>query len=177
MVSRGLAARLLVARLYLAPTLPASNLTKGQNSSISMAAVDPEVAIVTVETQLKDIVQNLYNLIVQAYDHHGSKTQEAMKREIQVLVQNLVQLSRTAPSIRINIPPEVMSYVENSRNPDIFTREFVETVQRMNQMLNGRVDAYRMLQEQLARQVSSAIPELKDDVSTIVEVSGGKVTV
>ena len=70
-----------------------------------------------------------------------------------------------------------MSYVENSRNPDIFTREFVETVQRMNQMLNGRVDAYRMLQEQLAWQVSSAIPELKEDVTTVVESTGGKVPV
>ena len=35
-----------------------------------------------VETQLKDIVQNLYNLIVQSFDHHGSKTQDAMKREM-----------------------------------------------------------------------------------------------
>jgi mediator of RNA polymerase II transcription subunit 10 len=92
-------------------------------------------------------------------------------------VQNLVKLSRTAPSVAINIPPEVMSYVENSRNPDIFTREFVETVQRMNQMLNGRIDAYRMLQEQLAWQVSSAIPELKEDVISVVESTGGKVPV
>lgn len=38
--------------------------------------------IVEVEAQLKDIVQNLYNLIVQAYDHHGNTTQEAMKREM-----------------------------------------------------------------------------------------------
>ncbi len=37
-----------------------------------------------VETQLKDIVQNLYNLIVQSFDHHGSKTQDAMKREMYV---------------------------------------------------------------------------------------------
>jgi mediator of RNA polymerase II transcription subunit 10 len=135
------------------------------------------VAIIDVEAQLKDIVQNLYNLIVQAYDHHGSKTQEAMKREIQSLIQNLVKLARTAPSVNINIPPEVMSYVENSRNPDIFTREFVETVQRMNQMLYGRVDAYRALQEQLALHVSSAIPELKDDVNSVVESTGGKVVV
>ena len=41
-------------------------------------------AILEAEAQLKDIVQNLYNLIVQAYDHHGSKTQEAMKREMYV---------------------------------------------------------------------------------------------
>jgi mediator of RNA polymerase II transcription subunit 10 len=79
--------------------------------------------------------------------------------------------------VQIDIPPEVISYVENSRNPDIFTREFVETVQRMNQMLNGRVDAYRMLQQQLARQISSAIPELKDDVTSVVESTGGQVLV
>lgn len=91
------------------------------------------------------------------------------------MVQNLVKLSSTAPSVQIYIPPEVTTYVENSRNPDIFTREFVETVQRMNQMLNGRVDAYRMLQEQLARQISSAIPELKEDVTTVVESTGGQV--
>jgi mediator of RNA polymerase II transcription subunit 10 len=66
-------------------------------------------------------------------------------------------------------------YVENSRNPDIFTREFVETVQRMNQMLNGRVDAYRSLQEQLAWQLSHAIPELKDDITAVVEATGGHV--
>ncbi|CAN9282241.1 unnamed protein product [Alternaria sp. RS040] len=142
-----------------------------------MAALSPDVAMIDVEAQLKDIVQNLYNLIVQAYDHHGSKTQEAMKREIQSLIQNLVKLARTAPSVNINIPPEVMSYVENSRNPDIFTREFVETVQRMNQMLYGRVDAYRALQEQLALHVASAIPELKDDVNSVVESTGGKVVV
>ncbi|KAI8941111.1 RNA polymerase II mediator complex subunit [Plenodomus lindquistii] len=128
-----------------------------------------------VEIQLKDIVQNLYNLIVQSYDHHGGKTQEAMKREIQSLVQNLVKLSSTAPSVQIDIPPEVTTYVENSRNPDIFTREFVETVQRMNQMLSGRVDAYRMLQEQLAIQISAVIPELKDDVHAIVLSTGGSV--
>jgi mediator of RNA polymerase II transcription subunit 10 len=79
--------------------------------------------------------------------------------------------------VQIDIPPEVISYVENSRNPDIFTREFVETVQRMNQMLNGRVDAYRMLQQQLARQISSAVPELKDDVTSVVESTGGEVLV
>lgn len=42
------------------------------------------VAINIVEAQLKDIVQNLYNLIVQSFDHHGNKTQEAMKREMYV---------------------------------------------------------------------------------------------
>jgi mediator of RNA polymerase II transcription subunit 10 len=48
-----------------------------------MNVADPSTAVfIDVETQLKDIVQNLYNLIVQSYDHRGSPTQEAMKREM-----------------------------------------------------------------------------------------------
>jgi mediator of RNA polymerase II transcription subunit 10 len=87
-----------------------------------------------------------------------------------------VKLSRTAPSVNIDIPPEVTNYVENSRNPDIFTREFVETVQRMNQMLKGRTDALRMLQEQIAWQLTNVIPELKDDMVKAVQATGGQVS-
>lgn len=87
----------------------------------------------------------------------------------------MVQLSQTAPSVNINIPPEVTAYVEGSRNPNIFTREFVETVQRMNQMLKGRTEAYRLLQETLARDLIDGIPDLKDDITRTVEASGGKI--
>ena len=41
-----------------------------------------EAPILAVEAQLKDIVQNLYTLIVQSFDHQGNPTQDAMKREM-----------------------------------------------------------------------------------------------
>jgi mediator of RNA polymerase II transcription subunit 10 len=88
----------------------------------------------------------------------------------------LVKLSRTAPSVSVYIPPEVTGYVEDSRNPDIFTREFVETVQRMNQMLKGRSDALLFLQEQIAWQLGNAMTELKPDIDCAVEASGSKVS-
>jgi hypothetical protein len=56
---------------------------RSMSATVSYANVSI-AAIVIAEGQLKDIVQNLYNLIVQAYDHHGNKTQEAMKRETYV---------------------------------------------------------------------------------------------
>ena len=77
--------------------------------------------------------------------------------------------------MQLDIPPEVTNYVESSRNPDIYTREFVELVQRTNQMLKGREEAYRFLQEQIAWQLSSAVPELQADVVRVVEASGGRV--
>ncbi|KAF2738705.1 mediator of RNA polymerase II transcription subunit 10 [Polyplosphaeria fusca] len=130
-----------------------------------------------VEARLKDIVQNLYNLIVQATDHQGLPTQDAMKREISSLVQNLVKLARTAPTVQIDLPREVTMYVEGSRNPDIFTREYVEMAQRMNQMLKGRSDAYALLRDCLARDIAGGIPELRGDVKTVVEATGGSLDV
>jgi len=125
-----------------------------------------------VHLQMKDIVQNLYALVVQAYEHHGPQTQDAMKREIASLVRNLVKLSQDARNVDILLPPELIAYVESSRNPDVYTREFVEAVQRMNQMLKGRYEAYRTLRDDLAAEIIANIPELKDDVLKIVATTG-----
>jgi hypothetical protein len=68
--------------------------------SPSVSATDIVVAaILSVEAQLKDIVQNLYNLIVQSYDHHGSKTDEAMKREMYVVHYRTVLCNHMALSL------------------------------------------------------------------------------
>jgi mediator of RNA polymerase II transcription subunit 10 len=83
-----------------------------------------------------------------------------------------VTLSRSAPSVNINIPPEIIQYVESSRNPDVFTREFVEMAQRMNQLLKGRSDAYRLLRDTLAKDIVIAMPELRDDVARICQTTG-----
>ncbi|KAF2746676.1 mediator of RNA polymerase II transcription subunit 10 [Sporormia fimetaria CBS 119925] len=128
-----------------------------------------------IEKRLKDIVQNLYNLYAQAVNHQGQVTQEALKREMATLVQNLVKLSQEAPSVNVYIPPDLIQYVEGSRNPDVFTREFVETVQRLNQSLRGRTDAYRLLRDTLAKDIVSGIPELKDDVENVLATTGDRV--
>ena len=91
-------------------------------------------------------------------------------------MENLVKLSQTAPSVNIDIPPEVTAYVESSRNPDVFTREFVELVQRMNQMLKGRSEAYRLMRDTLAKDIIAAIPELKDEVLRVGRSTGDTIT-
>lgn len=73
------------------------------------------------------------------------------------------------------MPPEVIDYVERSRNPDIYTREFVELVQRLNQQLKGRSQAYADFRDVLAREMMSALPDCREDVRRVVESTGGQV--
>ncbi|EGP91361.1 uncharacterized protein MYCGRDRAFT_32659, partial [Zymoseptoria tritici IPO323] len=74
------------------------------------------------------------------------------------------------------LPLEIIQYVENSRNPDIYTREFVELVMRYNQQQKGRSDAYAQFRDILGREMASAIPDLREDVRKVVESSGGQIS-
>lgn len=91
----------------------------------------------------------------------------------QRLIRNLAELRRSAQYLPTHIPEEVINYVEDSRNPDIYTREMVELVMRYNQQLKGRSEAFASFRDILGQQMKVGIPEIKDDVRRVVEASGG----
>lgn len=132
-------------------------------------------------------------LIVQSYDYHGPNTAQAMTAEMyqcsipliltnladlgrsKLLIQNLLSLVQTSRRLPIGLPPEIIDYVERSRNPDIYTREFVELVQRLNQQLKGRSLAYADFRDTLAKEMITAFPDCQEEIKKTVESTGGKI--
>ncbi|KAK7531697.1 mediator of RNA polymerase II transcription subunit 10 [Phyllosticta citribraziliensis] len=136
-------------------------------------APDPSSALEPVDVQMKRIIQNLYQLVVQVHDFQGTNTEDAMKREITELLSNLLQLSRQASNVSLMVPPEIVAYVEKGRNPDIYTREFSELVQKNNQKLKGKAEAYAQFRDILAKKIMAAFPELEADARRVVQNTGG----
>jgi mediator of RNA polymerase II transcription subunit 10 len=77
------------------------------------------------------------------------------------------------PVASIQIPPEIIDYVDAARNPDIYTREFVELVQRGNQDLRGKKEAFASFTDVLATEMRSAMPECRREVDRIVANTAG----
>ena len=65
--------------------------------------------------------------------------------------------------------------MEESRNPDIYTREFVEMVMRYNQQQKGRSEAFGNFRDILGKHLASGIPGMAVDVKQVVEATGGSV--
>ena len=82
-------------------------------------------------------------------------------------------LSRSSSNLATTIPPDIIQYVENGRNPDIYTREFVEMAQRMNQQLKGRSAALTQFRNTLAMEIKNSIPELEQEVGEVVRTENG----
>lgn len=76
------------------------------------------------------------------------------------------------PVASIQLPPEIIDYVDAARNPDIYTREFVELVQRGNQDLRGKKEAFASFRDVLAREMRSAMPECRREVDRVVAATG-----
>lgn len=92
------------------------------------------------------------------------------------LDRSLLRIHNTAthPTANFpNIPPELIQYVDNGRNPEIYTREFVELARRGNQLMKGKKEAFGSLRDVLAREMSNALPELRDDIDRVLIETGG----
>ncbi|CAF3639875.1 unnamed protein product [Fusarium graminearum] len=130
-----------------------------------------------LQEQLKDIIQDLYQIMVQVstYDSAGRSSREVLINEIKTLSESLRTLHASAspPHNLPSVPPELLEYVEHGRNPDIYTREFVELVRRGNQLMRGKLNAFGTFRDVLAENMTTAMPELRDDVVQVVEATGG----
>ncbi|KAI4596966.1 RNA polymerase II mediator complex subunit [Pestalotiopsis sp. 9143b] len=142
-----------------------------------------------LEAQLKESLQSMYNILVQttAYDTAAASSpassssstrpsRDVLAAEIRSLQQSLQQIHKTAttPSPEQSlphVPPELIQYVENGRNPDIYTREFVELVRRGNQLMKGKQLAFRGFRDVLAEEMGKAMPEIREDARRVVEAT------
>ncbi|RYP25039.1 hypothetical protein DL767_008508 [Monosporascus sp. MG133] len=143
-----------------------------------------------IEQKLKDTIQSLYQILVQvsAYDSTtgtgtpGSSSTTSSSSNPQsrdVLAAELRALSRSLQAVHAAaagggegglpaVPPELVHYVESGRNPDIYTREFVELVRRGNQLMRGKQAAFASFRDVLAAEMAAAMPELRDDAARVV---------
>jgi len=85
-----------------------------------------------------------------------------------------VDLTQAARRLPDHIPIELIEYIESTRNPDIYTREFVELVMRYNQQQKGRIEAFASFRDILAEQMMVGIPDIREDVKTVLIASGGR---
>ncbi|KAI7540440.1 hypothetical protein KC331_g9164 [Hortaea werneckii] len=132
-----------------------------------------ESTIEEVDVHLRNIINSLYLLIMSIHDYQGAETLKSVTTEIKHLINLLVTTSRTARRLPTFIPVEIIGYVESTRNPDIYTRDFVELVMRYNQSLAGQSAGLAQLRDIFGKEIMSAIPELSQDVNEILVATGG----
>ncbi|KIX02023.1 uncharacterized protein Z518_07962 [Rhinocladiella mackenziei CBS 650.93] len=130
----------------------------------------------SVHTTIKDIIQHLSEIQMQTHGYLP-ETQDLLVDKMTDLAESLSRL-QTLTSVtaspnnyihHVQIAPEIVDYVDDGRNPDIFTRDFVENVQRGNAVINGKQQAFKEFTEIYAKALKDGIPGVSRQVDQVMK--------
>lgn len=130
--------------------------------------------LAAIASNLQSLIESLIELGVMVHDFQGTpQSHTALMHKSNQVVSLLSGLTNSPFAQQYPIPVDVISYIEDGRNPDIYTREFVEVTAKTNARLKGKMLAFKKLRDVLGQKLIQEFPHLKNGVSDIKERTGG----
>lgn len=130
----------------------------------------------SIETSIKDLIETFIELNLTVYDYSNTEdTQNSILHNLNKTFTNLKELNdasftlandKTVPSQNMNIPLDVIQYIENTRNPDVYTREFVESIKLANNYQREKQNALKYMSQKFGEGIIEAFcedPEEEDE--------------
>jgi mediator of RNA polymerase II transcription subunit 10 len=133
-------------------------------------------ALDSTRDTLERLVESFIELGVIVHDFQGTEnSKDALSIRLNQTVDELKKLQTPENNQldKVPIPLDVLQYIEDGRNPDVYTREFVEATRKSNQYLRGKMFALKDLRDLLGKKISDEFPELREVVNDITERTDG----
>jgi len=114
-----------------------------------------------VESNLESFIEHVRQLgiIVSDFQPQG---QTVLNQKINQLVTSLQEIDKTKNQIQdIQVPFEVFDYIDQGRNPQLYTKDCMEKALAKNEQVKGKIDSYRRFKSMLLAELSKAFsPEM-----------------
>jgi len=111
-----------------------------------------------LETNLELFIENVRQLgiIVSDFQPQG---QTALNQKINQIVTHMQEVDKCKPLVQdIQVPLEVFDYIDQGRNPQLFTKDCMEKALAKNEETKGKIDAYRRFKAVLLVELTKVFP-------------------
>ncbi|RUS17615.1 transcription factor subunit Med10 of mediator complex-domain-containing protein [Endogone sp. FLAS-F59071] len=124
-----------------AVTTPSSASSAANSPAPRLAPHDDEPDRLALEKSLNELTHSLLELGIMVHDFQpGTHVID----KINQVTNHYMTIDKIKDNISsLYVPEEVVKYVEEARNPDIFTQSFVERAAAENQFTNGKIQAIK----------------------------------
>ncbi|KAL2315429.1 hypothetical protein POMI540_0889 [Schizosaccharomyces pombe] len=122
----------------------------------------------SLASRLEDTTQAFYDLALIVYNLEDTTPSDTIPESLDTLIRDLKSLPDISRKVNNLIPQDVLEYIEQGRNPDVYARQFSELVQKDNQYVNGKLYAIEGFQKAFAEEIKQAYPEVSSVVDKIL---------
>lgn len=119
-------------------------------------------------SQLLALIESTIELGVLVHDNQGTQqSHAALTHRTNQIIAQLSGLTNSPFTQQYPVPVDVITYIEDGRNPDIYTREFVEVTAKTNARLKGKMLGFQKLCQVLGDKLIEEFPRLEEGVKDI----------
>ncbi|XP_077533701.1 mediator of RNA polymerase II transcription subunit 10-like [Haemaphysalis longicornis] len=111
-----------------------------------------------LETNLEMFIENVRQLgiIVSDFQPQGQTT---LNQKINHIVTLMQEVDKCKPQVQdIQVPLEVFDYIDQGRNPQLFTKDCMEKALTKNEQVKGKIESYRRFKALLLVELSKVFP-------------------
>ncbi|KAL6940904.1 hypothetical protein ACO0OL_000016 [Hanseniaspora opuntiae] len=118
--------------------------------------------LTSIESKTKDLIETFNELNLTVYDYANTDdTQNSILNNLNKIITTIKELNQDSFALskterNVNIPLDVIQYIENTRNPDVYTREFVESIQLANDYQREKQLALKSMSKKLGQGILDA---------------------
>ncbi|KAK2576762.1 hypothetical protein KPH14_005407 [Odynerus spinipes] len=115
-------------------------------------------ALESLETQLELFIENVrqIRIIVSDFQPQG---QNVLNQKIQGMVNGLQEIDKLKPQVQdIHVPLEVFDYIDQGRNPQLYTKDCIEKALTKNEQVKGKIDGYRKFKANMLVELNRVFP-------------------
>jgi mediator of RNA polymerase II transcription subunit 10 len=114
---------------------------------------------------MEDTLASVQRSLVLLHQLHCSVSTFTMPSQLLLLerlnglASELEVMHKAAENCHVQIPLEVVSFIDEGRNPDEYTRNLLNSCVQRNQVSRGKVDAFKALRKHLLEEAEDAFPD------------------
>ncbi|EDV26006.1 Mediator of RNA polymerase II transcription subunit 10 [Trichoplax sp. H2] len=125
-----------------------------------MAENDSDIdSLKTLQQQIEQLCETSRQVGIIASDFQAT-SQKVLNDKLRGLITNLREINDMKEKFDdIEVPLEVFSYIDEGRNPELYTKACLDKVVMMNQEMKGKVDAYKNFKTTLCEGLAKVFPK------------------
>ncbi|KAJ3102132.1 Mediator of RNA polymerase II transcription subunit 10 [Phlyctochytrium planicorne] len=113
-----------------------------------------------VEKKVQGLVNHLFRIGVTVYDFQPGSA-PILHRRINDLASQMVALDAAKEDLNdVRVPFSLIDFIEEGKNPDIYTKDLIQLLIDKNQKTNGRIQTMKMFRNDLERELLSTFPDV-----------------
>lgn len=160
---------LVLDTVYQGYCIPPKFLSNNMTTTL-IAPTEENASLAQAAEKVANLIESFIELGILVHDNQGTpQSNLALSNKLQTLATQLKAVSNSEDLQDKLIPVDVVSYIEDGRNPDIYTREFVEVTAKLNAKLKGKMEGFKKLGNILSDKLVQEYPRLGlgiDDVKS-----------